>query len=80
VTKVELIRSCGFDLDCFRIAILSLAHRVQFVVAKVLTTLIGLPCQMMLQVIPPHWLAGDGLVSWNELQSVWRMNPISRQV
>jgi len=27
-------------------------------VAKVLTTLIGLPCQMMLQVIPPRWLVG----------------------
>jgi len=29
------------DLDCFRIASLSIAHRAQFLVAKVLTTLIG---------------------------------------
>jgi len=28
------------DLDCLRIAILSLAHKAQFLVAKVLTTLI----------------------------------------
>jgi len=38
---LELIRSCGLDLDCLRIAILSLAHKAQFLVAKVLTTLIG---------------------------------------
>jgi len=35
---LELIRSCGLDLDCLRIASLSLAHRAQFLVAKVLTT------------------------------------------
>jgi len=64
---LELIRSCGLDLDCLRIAILSLAHKAQFLVAKVLTTLIRLPCQMMLQVIPPRWLAGDGFVSWNSV-------------
>jgi len=37
----ELIRSCGFDLDCLRIAILSLARRAQFLVAKVLPAHIG---------------------------------------
>jgi len=36
----ELTRSCGLDLDCLRTAILSLAHSAQFLVAKVLTTLI----------------------------------------
>ena len=43
-------RSCGSDADFQRIAILSLVHREQFLAAKVLTTLIGLPCQMMLQI------------------------------
>jgi len=32
---LELIRSCGLDLDCLRISSLSLAHRAQFLVAKV---------------------------------------------
>jgi len=31
---LELTRCCGLDLDCLRIAILSLAHRAQFLVAK----------------------------------------------
>ena len=65
ISLLELIRSCGLDLDCLRTAILSLAHSVQFLVAKVLTTLMGLPCQMMQQVIPPRWLTGDEFVSWN---------------
>jgi len=38
--KVDTARSCGLNLDCLRIAILSLAHKAQFLVAKVLTTLI----------------------------------------
>jgi len=45
--------------------ILSLAHKAQFLVAKVLTTLIGLPCQMMLQIVPSCWLNGDRFASWN---------------
>jgi len=57
--------SCGLDLDCFRIVVLSLAHRAQFLVAKVLTTLMGLPCQTMLQVIPSHWLVRDRFVSFD---------------
>jgi len=63
ISMSELTRSCGLDLDCFRIASLSLAHMAQFLVAKDLTGLIGLPCQMMLQVIPPRWLVGDRLAS-----------------
>jgi len=65
ISLLELTRSCGLDLDCLRISSLSLAHGAQFLVANVLTTLIGLPCQMMLQVVPSHWLVGEGLVSWN---------------
>jgi len=61
----DLIGNCGLDLDWLGIAILSLAHRAQFLVAKVLTTVSGLPCQMMLQVVHSHWLNGDGLLSWN---------------
>jgi len=48
---LELITSCGLDLKCFGFAFFSLAHSAQFLVANVLTTLIGLPCQMTLQVI-----------------------------
>ena len=59
----ELMGSCVMDLDCSRIAILSLAHRAKFLAVKVLTTLIGLPCQMMQQVIPPRWLAVDAFMS-----------------
>jgi len=59
----ELMGSCELDLDCSRIAILSLAHRAKFLAVKVLTTLIGLPCQMVQQVIPPRWLAVDAFVS-----------------
>jgi len=55
----------SFLLDCLRIASLSLAHTAQFLVAKVLTALIGSTCQMMLQVVPPRWLTCDGFVSWN---------------
>jgi len=65
ISLLELTRTCGLDLDCLRIAILSLAHMTQFLVANVLTALIGLSCQMMLQVIPLCWLNGDRLVSWN---------------
>jgi len=65
ILLLELRRSCRLDLDCLTIAILSLAHRAQFLVAKVLTALIGLPCQMTLQVIPPFWLTGGGFASWN---------------
>jgi len=61
----ELTRSCGLDLDCFRIASLSLAHRAQFLVAKVLPALTGSPCQMMLQLVSQRWLVGDGLMSQN---------------
>jgi len=46
----ELTRSCGLDVDCSSIAILSLAHMEQFLVAKVLNRLVGCPCQMMMQV------------------------------
>jgi len=67
----ELMRSCGSDMDCSRTAILSLT--------SVLTALVGLHCQMMVHVFPPCWLPGDGFVSWIGLQSVWGMNPISRQ-
>jgi len=40
---------------------------LQFLVTNVLTTLVarGLPCQVMLQVLPPRWLTGEGFVSWN---------------
>jgi len=61
----ELTKSCELDLDCSRSAVLSLAHRLQFLVAKVLTALMGLPYQMMLQVVPLCWLTGDGFASWN---------------
>jgi len=73
----ELMRSCGLDLDCFRIAILSSAHMVQFLAAKVLTALIGLPCQMALQVTPPRWWLGTNWCHRIELKNAWRMSPIS---
>jgi len=62
---LELTTSCGLDLNCFGIAFFSLAHSAQFLVANVLTTLIGLPCQMTLQVIPSCWLVGDRVLSQN---------------
>lgn len=43
------------DLDCFRNAVISLAHRTQFFVAK----------DVMLQVIPLHWVFGEGIISGN---------------
>ena len=30
ISLLELIKSCGLDLDCLRISILSFAHRAQF--------------------------------------------------
>jgi len=51
ISLLEVTRSCLLDLDCLRIAILSLGHRAQFLEAKVLTALIVFPCQMMLQVV-----------------------------
>jgi len=59
ISLLELTRNCVLDLHCLRIASLSLAHRAQLLVAK------GLPCQMMLQVVPPRLLVGDGFVSQN---------------
>ena len=50
ISLSELTSSCGLDLDCLRIAILSLAHMTQFFAVNVLTALIGLPCKMMLRV------------------------------
>ena len=65
ILLLELRRSCGLDLDCLRIVILSLAHRAQSLVSIFLNTLIVLPCQMMLKVIPLRWLAGEGIAFWN---------------
>jgi len=65
ISLLELIRSCELDVDCLRVAIFSSAHRAQFLAVKALTALIGLPCQMMLQVIPSPWLTGEGFVSQN---------------
>jgi len=61
----ELTRSCRLNLDCLRIAIPPLAHKQQFLVTKVLTTVIGFPCQMMLQVVSPDCLTGGGFAQWN---------------
>jgi len=65
ILLLELIRRCGLDLDFLRIVIFFLAHRAWFLAANVLTALMWLPCQVMMQVVPPRWLTGEGFVSWN---------------
>jgi len=57
ILLLELIRSCGLDLDCLRVAAVFGSN--------FLTALIGLSCQMVLQVIPPRCLTGDGFAQWN---------------
>jgi len=60
---LELISSCGLDFDCLKIAILSLAHRAQLLLANIFNALMGLP-EMIMQVIPPHCFIEEGCVSW----------------
>ena len=56
------MRISGLDCESLSISILSLAHKAQFLVANVFTTLTGLPCHMISQVIPSHCCVGDGPV------------------
>jgi len=37
---LELISSCGLDFDCLKIAILSLAHRAQLLLANIFAALV----------------------------------------
>jgi len=80
ISLLELIRSCGLDLDCFGIASLSLTHRAQFLVVKFwlhwLDHLDRWCCRLFLHV---GWLRTDWCHGI-ELQSVWRMSLISREV
>ena len=50
------ILCCWLDFDCFRIAVLSLAHKAQLLVAKVLATsaLMGLPWQLHCLTVVCH--------------------------
>jgi len=72
ISLSESMRSCGLDLNCLRIAILSLAHMAQFLAAKVLTTLIGLPCLMMLHCTksyrPFELFVNANCELWNEVK------------
>ena len=47
VSLLGLTRSSGSDTNCFRIAVLSLAHREQLFDVTALTAPMGLPCQRL---------------------------------
>ena len=67
ISLLELTMSCD-DLDCSRIAFLSLAHKACLLAANIFAVLMSLPCQMMLQAIDPLWLIGEGF-AWHETSS-----------
>jgi len=51
---LTLARSCGLDPDCFRMVIFLCTQRMVWP-----QVLMGLSCQMMLQVIPSHWASRE---------------------